>query len=117
MAVASRRRFARNFSCQNRVFLLGTVARGHAVWWCQKHPFTKIAQRLERFAKSGLPGRSLLLRVYLTCFLHRWRATVCSGVVLAFGMDLMRAEVASSVVNTLGPLPTASVSFRMNGKC
>src|SRR5205823_4502462 len=63
---ASRERFATSFLDQKSALVFGT--RAFVVLFvfsqflcpCQKHPFTKIAHREERFATSGDPGRSWL---------------------------------------------------------
>ena len=62
--VASRRLLSCNFCFQKRFLDFGTrepappFVLGQFLWPCQKHPFTKIAHRRVRFARSADPGRS-----------------------------------------------------------
>jgi hypothetical protein len=53
----SRWTFARNFDCQNALLRFGVVVNRELRCRCQKHPWTKIANFLRRFAMSGDPGR------------------------------------------------------------
>jgi hypothetical protein len=78
IARASRERFLANFERQKPSLFRGTVARLQFVWWCQKHPFTKIAQRFEAFAKSGEPGKVLTFFLYRIPSPRSCRATQSS---------------------------------------
>jgi hypothetical protein len=57
-ARASRSTFAASLGSQYSLRLFGLEARRQPGCWCQKHPWTKIANRWRGNTTSGRPGRS-----------------------------------------------------------
>jgi len=95
-ARASRERFAANLERQNASLFRGTVARRQFVWWCQKHPFTKMAQRFDTFAKSGEPGSAFTFFLYRAPSPRSVRPTRISACVESCLCRANRSEVLES---------------------
>jgi hypothetical protein len=78
------------FDFQNSTLVSGNLALGQLAWPCQKQPLTNMATFADLTAKSGLPGRVLSFRRYLTPSRRRRAATLSSGDVgLFFTRDMI----------------------------
>ena len=114
IAAPSRATFRSNFACQNLRLRFGFVALEHLACRCQKQPLTKMANFRVRFARSGDPGKSRFLSVYLAPRDDTIERTVSSGLVPWRRIWPIRFDV-SAVVET-ERRPASRFSTRLNGR-